>query len=414
MPIIFKNKKPFIEGVGLNEITSAIETPFYIYSQQSIMNAYNKIKNSLDIEIFFSVKANSNIAILSIMKSLGAGADVVSAGELERAINAGIAHSKIMFEGVGKSINDVEYAINNNIRQINIESIEELNMIEKIGKSLRKKVDIGIRLNPDIDGKTIDKISTGRKTDKFGIPFDIIPDVCSSIKKLEWINLKGISSHIGSQICDLNVFEKIFIKMKQATEIIEANDILIDNLDLGGGFGVIYNKEKEVDFEKLSTLIKKIFTNTKYNLSVEPGRYLVANAGILVTKILTCKTNGSINFLITDAGMQTFLRPAMYNVFHNIVPLKQGNNNKKYTIAGPICESSDVLANNVDLPAQQTGNYLAVCDTGAYGFVMASNYNTRSMPAEILIYNDKYAIIRNQEKISTLIEKDIIPDWLQR
>ena len=412
MTIIFKNKKPFIEGVCLNEITSAIETPFYVYSQKSITNAYNKIKNSLNAEIFFSVKANSNLAILSIMKSLGAGAGVVSAGELERAINAGIAHSKIIFEGVGKSINDVEYAINNNIRQINIESIEELNMIEELGKSLRQKVNIGIRLNPDIDGKTLDKISTGRKTDKFGIPFDTIPDVCSKIKKLEWVNLKGISSHIGSQIYDLNIFEKVFKKMKQATEIIEANDVLIDYLDLGGGFGVIYNNEKEVDFKKLSTLIKKIFINTKYNISVEPGRYLVANAGILVTKILTSKTNGSINFLITDAGMQTLLRPAMYNAFHNIIPLKQSNNKKKYTIAGPICESSDVLVNNIDLPVQQTGNYLAVCDTGAYGFVMASNYNTRSMPAEILIYNDQYAIIRNQEKISTLIEKDIIPNWL--
>ena len=202
--------------------------------------------------------------------------------------------------------------------------------------------------------------------------------------------------------------------MKQASEIFEDHNIIIDYLDLGGGFSVNYNNEREVDFNKLSILIKKIFSNTKYEISFEPGRYLVANAGILVTKILTSKTNGLVNYLITDAGMQTFLRPAMYNVFHKIIPLKQNNNIKKYTIAGPICESSDVLAKNINLSEQKTGDYLAVCDTGAYGFVMASNYNTKSLPAEILIYNDKYAIIRNQEKISTLIEKDIIPNWLQR
>ncbi len=413
MTIFFKNDKPFVEGVCLDELTTNIETPFYIYSQKCIIDSYNNLKNHLNAEIFFSIKANSNQAILTLMKSLGAGADVVSAGELKRALHAGIAPNKIIFEGVGKSKNELQYAIKKKIRQINIESMEELILIENLGKSLECKVDVGVRLNPDIDGQTLDKISTGRKIDKFGIIFDLLPDICSQLKKLKHLNLIGISCHIGSQINDLNVYKKVFYKMKQASKTIENYNIKIDYLDLGGGFSVNSNNEKEIDFNKLSVLVEEIFSDTKYEISFEPGRYLVANAGILVTKILTSKTNGLVNYLITDAGMQTFLRPALYNAFHNIIPLQQNNNIKKYTIAGPICESSDVFAKNINLSEQKTGNYLAVCDTGAYGFVMASNYNTKSLPAEILIYNDRYAIIRNREKISELIEKDIIPNWLK-
>ncbi len=412
MTLFFKNDKPFVEGVCLDELTTTIETPFYIYSQKSIIDAYNNIKKYLNAEIFFSIKANSNQAILAIMKSLGAGADVVSAGELERALYAGIAPNKIIFEGVGKSKKDLEYAIKKKIRQINIESMEELILIEELGKSLECKVDVGVRLNPDIDGQTLDKISTGKKTDKFGIVIDLLPDICSQLQTLKHLNFIGISCHVGSQINDLNVYEKVFYKMKHASKILENHNIKFDYLDLGGGFSVNSNNEKEIDFNKLSILIKKIFSDTKYKISFEPGRYLVANAGILVTKILTSKTNGLVNYLITDAGMQTFLRPALYNAFHKIIPLKQNNNIKKYTVAGPICESSDVFAKNISLSKQKTGGYLAVCGTGAYGFVMASNYNAKGLPAEILIYNDRYAIIRDKEKISDFIEKDIIPNWL--
>jgi len=413
MTIFFKNEKPFIEGICLNELTTVIETPFYIYSQKTITNAYNKIKKSLKGEIFFSVKANSNQAILSLLKSLGAGADVVSSGELERSLKAGISADKIIFEGVGKSTNDIKYAINNKIRRINVESIKELEKVNSIGKSLGLKVNVGIRLNPNISSQTHHKISTGKKTDKFGIVFDLLPEVCSKIKLLEYLNFKGISCHIGSQIQDVKIFEKVFKKMKLATEIIENYSLSINHLDLGGGFGVKYKNEEELDLNKISNLIDTIFIDTKYNISFEPGRYIVANAGILITKILTSKNNGSVDILITDAGMQTFIRPAMYNAFHNVISLKQNDEKKIYTIAGPICESSDVIAKNIELPSQKTEDYLAICDTGAYGFVMASNYNTKSLPAEILIHNDKYAIIRNQENISSLIEKDIVPSWLE-
>ena len=414
MVVLFKNEKPFIEGVCLDELTTTVETPFYVYSQKSITDAYDKLKKSFNAEIFFSVKANSNQAIISLMKSLGAGADVVSAGELERALGAGISPDKIIFEGVGKSMNDIEYAVHSNIRQINIESMEELNMINAIGQTLNKKIIIGVRLNPDIDSQSHYKISTGRKTDKFGITFNLLPDLCSQIKKLEQIQLNGISCHIGSQIHDIKIFEKVFNKMKKATEIIEDNNLSITHLDLGGGFSVVYNEEKELNLKELSSLMSSIFKDTSYDISFEPGRYLVANAGVLITKILTSKTNELVNFLITDAGMQTLLRPAIYNASHKIIALTNNSNDKiEYTVAGPICESSDILATKITLSQQQTGNYLAICDTGAYGAVMSSNYNTKGLPAEILVFRDSFSIIRNQEKISSIIARDIIPNWLK-
>ncbi len=414
MIISFKNDKPFIEGICLNEITASVETPFYLYSQKSITDAYKKLKDSLNTTIFFSIKSNSNQAIISLMKSLGAGADVVSAGELERALRAGVSPNKIIFEGVGKSFNDIEYAVHSNIRQINIESMEELNMINAIGQRLNKKIIIGIRLNPDIDSQSHYKISTDRKTDKFGMTFDLLPDLCSEIKKLEQIQLNGISCHVGSQIHNIKVFEKVFNKMKKATEIIKENDLPIEHLDLGGGFGVVYDDEKELNLKELSSLISSIFKNTTYDISFEPGRYLVANAGVVITKILTTKINESVNYLIADAGMQTLLRPAIYNAFHNIIALTNFNNDKiEYTVAGPICESSDILTKKILLSRQQTGNYLAICDTGAYGAVMSSNYNTKGLPAEVLVSNDNFSIIRNHERVSNIIDRDIIPDWLR-
>ena len=268
------------------------------------------------------------------------------------------------------------------------------------------------KINPDIDGNTLDKISTGKKSDKFGISFKILPEVCQVISEKKFINLVGISCHIGSQIQDLNIYEKVFLKMKEATKITENLGMIVKNLNLGGGFPSVYQKEKNIDFSKLSNLLNKIFMDSNFKISFEPGRSLVATSGLLVTKILTSKVNDSRNFLIVDAGMQTFLRPALYNSFHNIISLNQEGSLKKYTVGGPICESSDILAKDIELPSQQSGNFLAICDVGAYGSVMASNYNSRNLPAEILIHADKFSIIRNLENFSSVIDRDIIPDWL--
>ena len=414
MTLIFKNEVPYVEGINLNELVKLVPTPFYIYSQKSIVDAYSEIKNKLKKKIYYSIKANSNQAIIAFINSLGAGADVVSIEEMQRALTAGIDPNKIIYEGVGKSQSDIVNAIQKNIRQINVESLEELLQINTIGKTLNKNVNIGLRLNPDIDGNTHDKISTGRKTDKFGIDFNQLSKICPLIESLNNIQLKGISCHIGSQIFELQIFKNTFIKMRKGVEILNSYNLKIEHLNLGGGFGISYDDtKKDFNFSDLANLINSIFPNPNFDISFEPGRYLVAKAGILITKIITTKNNDKTNYLITDAGMQTLLRPAMYGAYHKIIPLYQNDKKINYTIAGPICESSDVFSNNIKLSEQKIGNYLAICDVGAYGAVMASNYNSKCLPAEIMICDKKYSLIRQQENISSLIQKDIIPNWIR-
>ena len=414
MNIQFLNKIPFVEGVSINHIINSCNTPFYLYSQKIITDTYNLLKDTLSSEIFFAVKANPNQAILKLMKNCGAGADVVSVGEMLRALNVGFDPNKIIFEGVGKSKEDIQYAVEKNIRLINVESISELRLVDQIGKNFNKKINVGIRLNPDIDGQTIDKISTGKKTDKFGIPLDQLQNIISLVQSCNYINLKGISCHIGSQIHDISIFEKIFETMKDAAEIALSSGIELEHVDLGGGLGINYEKDQnEININDLKKLIFKFFNDVSYQISFEPGRYLVAKSGMIITKILIAKENGGINFLITDAGMQTLIRPAMYGAFHRIEVLNDiTKKNIKYTVAGPICESSDILAKDIILPKQKINNYLAIHDTGAYGATMASNYNSRGIPGEVLINESKFSIIHQEEKIFDIINRDSIPDWL--
>ncbi len=411
--INFHNEDPSLEEVNLRKLTKEIQTPFYIYSHKTIKETYNEISKILNCEIFYAVKANSNQSIIALLSSLGAGVDVVSIEELQRAIRAHVKPNKIIFEGAGKSEADISEAIDYNIRQINIESFDELLITNKIAKSYNKVTNIGIRVNPDIDSNTMDSISTGRKNDKFGIEINQIDKVIQKIDELKNLKLIGLSCHIGSQIFDLKIYKKLFEKMKKILEKFESNNIIIKNLDLGGGFGVDYDNSQNFDLNSLAKIMKQIFSNSKYNIAFEPGRYIVARSGFLITKILTTKKNGDINFLITDAGMQTFLRPALYGSVHRIIPFNKSNNEKeKYTIAGPICETTDILAKQVFLPAQSRNDYLIFCDVGAYGSVMASNYNSKTLPLEVMVKGNKHSIIRKKESISDIINKDYYPDWL--
>ena len=414
MDILFNNNRPFIEGVSVDEITKSFSTPLYIYSQKKIEKAYNNLKENLGVEIFYAVKANSNLAILKLLNNCGAGSDTVSAGEIQRSIKAGFNPNKIIYEGVGKSKEDIEYAIINNIRLINAESLNELILINKIAKNLNKTVSVGIRLNPDIDSLTLSKISTGKKTDKFGIPINELNNIISAMESLNNIKLKGLSCHVGSQISEMIIFEKVFNTMKEAASLSISKGINIEYVDLGGGFAVNYNKNiNDLNVKEIGRLTSSIFKDIPYKISFEPGRYLVAKAGIIITKILNIKKNGGINFIITDAGMHTLIRPAMYNSVHQIEALDQSSNKKvNYTIAGPICESSDILAKDIVLSEQKENNFLFIHDTGAYGAAMASNYNSRGLPNELLINEDKYSIIHAEEKTSDIIARDLIPDWL--
>ena len=410
----FKNKAPYVEGVALEDIDKVQKTPYYIYSQAKISDSYNKLKDAVDSKIYFAVKSNSNQAILKLMNNLGAGADVVSIGELKRSLEAGIISSKIVYEGVGKSKEDLIFAINANIKQINIESLEEIDLIDQISRSLQKKINVGIRLNPNIDSKSIDKISTGKNTDKFGISIEDINTIENFLNSSKNLNLISISCHIGSQINEIEVFENVFKIMKEAAKQFIEKGFKIESVDLGGGMGVKYNADDKVlDLDLLKKEIKKYFSDVPYEISFEPGRYLLANAGILVTSIITTKINGGINYLITDAGMHSLIRPALYNSYHSIEVFKKNKLKEcKYTIAGPICESSDIFAKNILLPEQKTGNKLIIRDVGAYGAVMASNYNSRGLPAEILVNKEAFSIIHKPKTIEEYIQLDLIPNWL--
>ena len=412
--LTYKNNDPYIEGTSLYDLVKVCQTPFYVYSQQKIINQVNKTKEILGNNIFYSIKSNSNQAILKLMNSLDIGADVVSVGELKRALEAGFDPNKIIFEGVGKSDQDLLYAIHKNIRLINTESLEEIKLLDNLANEKNKNVDIGVRLNPDVDGETLSKISTGKKTDKFGIEFENLDKIIKLVKSCKNLNLIGISCHIGSQISKIEAYKNTFSQMKMAANKFIESGINIKHVDLGGGFHVKY-EESDPDFniEMVKEELDNCFTQTKYELSFEPGRYLIAEAGVTVTSIVTIKNNGGINYLIVDAGMNTLIRPAMYGAHHEILAIDvKSEEIMDYAIAGPICESSDVFLKNIKLAKQKIGNLLVIKNTGAYGKVMSSNYNSRPLPSEILINNDNYAIIYSPEKIEKIIEADIIPSWL--
>ena len=410
----FKNKIPFIEGTSLHDVINVCQTPFYVYSQDIITQKVEMTKKILGKNIFFSVKSNSNQAILKIMQSLNIGADVVSVGELKRSLSAGFHPSKIIFEGVGKSKDDLVFAIQKNIRLINTESLEEIKLLQKLATEKNKTIDIGVRLNPNIDGGTISKISTGKKTDKFGIEINEIENIINLVSNCNNLNLIGISCHIGSQISNINVYKNTFIEMKKVADKFVSAGINIQHVDLGGGFHVKYNKnDPEFEIKDVKKELDRCFGKSSYEISFEPGRYLIAEAGILVTSIINTKQNGGINYLIVDAGMNTLVRPAMYNAYHDIETIKNiTDNSVSYTVAGPICESSDIFIKNVLLSAQSIGDILIIKNTGAYGKVMSSTYNTRPLPSEILINKENFAIIYSSDKIEKNIEEDIIPSWL--
>ena len=412
--LTYKNNNPYIEGTSLYDLVKICQTPFYVYSQEKIINQVNKTKEILGNNIFYSIKSNSNQAILKLMNSLDIGADVVSVGELKRALEVGFDPNKIIFEGVGKSEQDLLYAMHKNIRLINTESLEEIKLLDNLANEKNKIVDIGVRLNPDVDGETLSKISTGKKTDKFGIEFENLDKIIKLVKSCKNLNLIGISCHIGSQISKIEAYKNTFSQMKMAADEFIESGINIKHVDLGGGFHVKY-EESDPDFniEMVKEELDNCFTQTNYELSFEPGRYLIAEAGVTVTSIVTIKNNGGINYLIVDAGMNTLIRPAMYGAHHEILAIDvKSEEIMDYAIAGPICESSDVFLKNIKLAKQKIGNLLVIKNTGAYGKVMSSNYNSRPLPSEILVNNDNYAIIYSPEKIEKIIEADIIPSWL--
>tara|TARA_B100000686_G_scaffold160445_1_gene168069 strand:+ start:1536 stop:2801 length:1266 start_codon:yes stop_codon:yes gene_type:complete len=414
----FKKNELYVEGISVKSLTKKFITPFYCYSSNTIVQKYKEFEKSLkylDKTICYAVKANPNVAILKMLAKLGAGAEVVSEGELKRALIAGIHPKKIVFSGVGKKAEEIIFAIKKNILQINIESEDELKMIENIANRLKKKVQIGIRVNPNIDAETHKKITTGRQEDKFGLNIRMVEKIFKKYKYNQNLDVVGLSVHIGSQIMSINPFKKTFLKLKKFINKINNKEKIIKVLDLGGGIGINYKNEKAIAIKDYVKIILNLCNDLNCKLIVEPGRMLVAESGILVTKVLFVKKNKKTNFLVIDAGMNDLMRPALYDAYHEIKNIKNSRGNKKlYTIVGPICETADTFVKNILLNKINSEDFLFISNVGAYGSSMSSSYNSRPIIMELMIHKKKLSVIRKINTVDEQITRETMPGWINK
>jgi diaminopimelate decarboxylase len=403
----------YAEDVAVRHIADAVGTPFYCYSRAAIEARYDALADALkdaNALICYAVKANSNQALITILAERGAGADVVSEGEMRRALAAGIPASKIVYSGVAKTVREIEFALQRDIRQFNVESEQELDVISAAAVRLDKTARIAFRVNPNIDAGTHEKISTGKSENKFGIAIDIAKMAYDKASKLPGIEVCGVDLHIGSQIMKLDPFAAAFSRIAELTQELRDAGHTISTIDLGGGLGVNYDQEHDraptaYDYTRVAM---DAVGHLNCNIIVEPGRSLVGNAGVLVSSVIYSKTNGSSKFLIIDAAMNDFLRPSMYNAYHTIVGGRQSDSAEElYDIVGPVCETGDTFARKRKLPAQESGDLVIIEGTGAYGSVMASTYNTRPLIPEVLVDRDEFRVIRQRPDYDSMIALDI-------
>lgn len=397
-----------IEQVSIDKITKEHSTPFYCYSKkalsENISNFFEGVK-ILNPKICYSLKANSNISILKLLSSYGAGADVVSEGEFRKAIESGIKSADIVFSGVGKTNEELAYAIKNNCFQINIESFSELERVNLISKELGEIPRVGIRLNPDVDSKTHEKITTGTKENKFGLPLHEAFEIFKNKEKYKNLNLNGIAVHIGSDIKTLKPFLKTFKTLRDFCLNVHSLGIQLNVIDLGGGLSP---NEREFGIEEFALAAKDELNEFNAQFVLEPGRIISANAGILVTKIISIKESNSKKFIILDAGMNDLIRPALYDASHDIMPVSENFETCKLPteIVGPICESSDSFLKVEQFPDVKEAEFLAIMNVGAYGASMSSNYNIRPLAAELMVDSDKVKIIRKKQSFDELFQNE--------
>ncbi|MFN3568289.1 MAG: diaminopimelate decarboxylase [Caldimicrobium sp.] len=403
----------YCEEVPLRKIIEKYGTPLYVYSAKTIRRHYrvfDQAFSEIDHLTCYSVKANSNLAVLALLRKEGAGADVVSGGELQRALKAGIPPQKIVFSGVGKTNEEIEFALRAGILMFNVESSEELDLLGEIAKSLKIKAPFAIRVNPNVDPKTHPYISTGLRKNKFGIPEEEVLSLYLKAKENPYLWPVGLDAHIGSQLTDLSPFVETVRRLKALWKELVDMGFEIKYLDLGGGLGIVYDAEEPPLPEEVSPAIVKELKGLPITLLLEPGRVIVGNAGVLITKVLYTKSNKEKNFIIVDAGMNDLIRPAFYQAYHKIIPLVDKEEEEIIAdIVGPICESGDFLAKDRRIPKVKGGDYLVVMSAGAYGFVMSSNYNSRPRAAEVLVEGDQIFLIRRRETIEDLLALESIP-----
>ncbi len=416
----FKNGEMHAENVPLAKIASEVGTPCYVYSTATFERHFNVFKNSvsgINSLIAYSVKANSNIGILATLSKLGAGADVVSGGELQRALTAGIPANKIVFSGVGKTKHEIEAAANAKIKIFNVESIPELYAINEVAARMNYLAPIAFRVNPDVTAGGHKKISTGKKEDKFGIAWNKAEHAYAIAKSCSNIEIVGIDVHIGSQIDHLEPFEKAISKVGNLIKKLHANGHNIRCFDIGGGLGIPYGNETITppDPSNYGAMVKQLTEKMNVEIIFEPGRMISGNAGILLSKVLYVKKGEDRNFLIIDAAMNDLLRPALYDAFHEIEPVRKKPEKEqveKYDVVGPICESSDTFTKSRKLSKINQGELIVMHTAGAYGASQSSQYNTRPLIPEVLVKDNKYEVIRKRPTINDILKSENIPNWL--
>lgn len=411
-----KNNELFCEKIPIKNLVEQWGTPLYVYSHATLCHHFRTFDTAFQGYphlICFSVKANSNLTILRTFINEGGGGDVVSGGEIFRCLEAGIDPQKIVYSGVGKTRDEIDFALQTGILMFNIESTQELELINQQATSLGIKAPVSFRINPDIDPKTHPYISTGLKMNKFGIDISQALNRYKFAQSLENIEIVGISCHIGSQITETAPFVEALSKIKELIKKLRQEAIIIKYLDIGGGLGITYDKETPPHPSEYAQAILREIGDEEITLVLEPGRVIVGNAGILVAKVLYTKYGSGKNFIIVDAGMNDLIRPSLYDAYQEVTPVTKSSA-KKYPadIVGPICESGDFLARNRLLPEPRKGDLLAVMSAGAYGFVMSSNYNSRPRPAEVLVAGETSSLIRQRESYQKLIQGEKIPDFL--
>ena len=413
----YKNKNLHCENINLIELSKKVGSPFYCYSSKILESKYSELTDAFkeeDLLVCFSLKANSNQSIIKTFSSLGSGADVVSIGELKRALKAKIPPNKIVFSGVGKNTDEIIFAIKNKILMINVESISELKQISTQAANLNMIAPISLRVNPDIEAGGNEKISTGKKQDKFGISIKEAIDVYELASNLDNIEIKGIDVHIGSQINDLEPFEKTFNSIVETITKLKDKNIDIDIIDIGGGIGINYTDEKGLNIKDYAALVSKKLGSLNKKIIIEPGRFLTAESGILVTKIIYIKENESKKFIIVDAAMNDFIRPSLYGSLHNALPIIENDKERpieSYDVVGPICETGDFFIKDFKTSQLLERDLLAITNVGAYGSVLSSNYNSRPSIVEIIIKDDSYSVIKKRQDIEEMIDQDSLADW---
>jgi diaminopimelate decarboxylase len=408
----------YCEGVSIREIAGDIGTPFYLYSHATLKRhflIFNEAFEGLDRLVCFSAKANSNLSILKLLAGMGSGLDIVSGGELFRGLKAGFSAEKIVYSGVGKRVDEIDYALREGILMFNVESLEELALIDERAAHLNKKAPIAIRVNPDVDPKTHPYISTGLKKNKFGIDTETAFKAYQMANTLKNVDIKGIDCHIGSQISEARPFEDALKNIMALIERLGRINVEIQYIDMGGGLGITYNQESPPEPTEYATAILETVKSKNLKLILEPGRVIVGNAGILVAKVLYRKRGTGKEFVITDAGMNDLMRPSLYHAFHAIQPVIQMDtqHNIQADVVGPICESGDFLATDRVMQDVQKGDLLAVMSAGAYGYTMSSNYCSRLKVPEVMVKEDRYYVINQRQEYEDLIRGESIAAFLE-